>query len=273
MHSMPLEKKRQLIEQIRGKLDKTGSANPLASPATTSVTYGPSSASALRLVPQLSGDSGFFKRFSSFPTWGSTTSPPSPSVNTKSRSSGDFATGSRFALPSEKVEDAQPVQSQATGSMFSTWWAALGGETATDNEHSTSARAYVDGIRKSRNADSKLAKHLISLRVHLSTAKLPWIETFIAEEGIIAISGLLSSLVGKGGKRKVLTDSENSVLLEVIKSLRVLLNTEVRHLNLTISRRVRQFLGSPDSTPSFYLRLSSRILRTLFMERLSNSGR
>ena len=129
----------------------------------------------------------------------------------------------------DKVPENVHIQPQATGSMFSTWWAALGGDATRDNEHSISARAYVDGIRKSRNADSKLAKHLISLRVHLSTAKLPWIEAFIAEEGIIVISGLLSSLVGKSGKRKVLTDTENSVLLEVIRSLRVLLNTEVSH--------------------------------------------
>jgi diaphanous 1 len=231
MHSLPLEKKRQLIEQLR-ELDKTTSTTLLASP-TTSATYGPSSGSALlhRLVPQVSGDSSFFKRISAFPTWGSTTSPPPPSF--KGRQSGEFATGPRFSVSSKKVEeDAQSVQPQATGSMFSTWWAALGGEATTDNEHSTSARAYVDGIRKSRNADAKLAKHLISLRVHMSTAKLPWIETFIAEEGIIAISGLLSSLVGKGGKRKPLTDDENNVLLEVIRSLRVLLNTEVRLSNI-----------------------------------------
>ena len=230
MHSLPLEKKRQLIEQLR-EFDKTTSATLLAS-SVTSATYGPSNGGALlhRLVPQVSGDSSFLKRISVFPTWGSTTSPPPPSVNPKGRSSGEFATGPRFSVSSKKVEDdAQPVQPQATGSMFSTWWAALGGEATTDNEHSTSARAYVDGIRKSRNADAKLAKHLISLRVHMSTAKLPWIETFIAEEGIIAISGLLSSLVGKGGKRKALADHENNVLLEVIRSLRVLLNTEVRH--------------------------------------------
>ncbi|KAF8443028.1 hypothetical protein L210DRAFT_3153707 [Boletus edulis BED1] len=226
MHSLPLEKKRQFIEQVQGGFGKTTSPSLLHS--SSSATYGPSTGSALlpQFVPQLSGDSGFFKRFSAFPTWSSTTSPPSLSVSTKGRSSGEFATGPRFSASSDKVEDDKHVQPQATGSMFSTWWAALGGETAIDNEHPTSARAYVDGIRRSRNADTKLAKHLISLRVHLSTAKIPWIETFIAEEGIIAISGLLSSLVGKGGKRKALTDSENSVLLEVIRSLRVLLNTE-----------------------------------------------
>ena len=227
MHSMSLEKKKQLVEQVRGK-NPVGVDPP--GPPASAVTYGPSSGNAhfARLVPQLSGESSFFKRLSTFSTWGSTTSPPT-GVNPKSRSSGEFVTGPRLSVSSDKVtEDVSPMQPQTTGSMFSTLWTALGGEATKDNEYLTSARAYVDGIRKSRNADSKLAKHLISLRVHLSTAKLSWIETFIAEEGIIAISGLLSSLVGKSGKRKALTDGENSVLLEVIRSLRVLLNTEVR---------------------------------------------
>jgi diaphanous 1 len=203
MHSLPLEKKRQLIEQLR-ELDKTTSTTLLASP-TTSATYGPSSGSALlhRLVPQVSGDSSFFKRISAFPTWGSTTSPPPPSFNPKGRQSGEFATGPRFSVSSKKVEeDAQSVQPQATGSMFSTWWAALGGEATTDNEHSTSARAYVDGIRKSRNADAKLAKHLISLRVHMSTAKLPWDRDFHSRRRYHCYQWLAFFTSRKGRKEK-----------------------------------------------------------------------
>lgn len=75
----------------------------------------------------------------------------------------------------------------------------------------------------------KLVKHLISLRVHLSTAQLVWIEEFLRDEkGMDALGTLLAGLVGKGGKRRALTDNEESVLLELVKSLRVLLNTEVR---------------------------------------------
>jgi diaphanous 1 len=95
-------------------------------------------------------------------------------------------------------------------------------------EKGHTARWYVDGIRAGRSTDIKLVKHLISLRVHLSTAKLVWIEEFVdAEKGLDALRILLADLVGKGGKRKILVDVESTVLLEVVKCLRVLLNTEV----------------------------------------------
>ncbi|KAF9232167.1 hypothetical protein BU15DRAFT_55302 [Melanogaster broomeanus] len=230
MYSLPLEKKRQLIDQLRhpqGKLgDKTAATGSLTpSPHGPSASYGSSSGGAAlpRLVPQLTGDSSIFKRISAFPGWGSPSSPPPPTLKDANRSSSEFDTGRQFPLSSEAVEGSQRIQSQTTGSMFSSWWATLGG--AADNE-AASAEAYVEGIRNARNIDSKLVKHMISLRVHLSTAKLSWIENFIVKEGITTIGHLLSSLVGKGGKRKALTDSESSALLEVIKSLRVLLNTE-----------------------------------------------
>ena len=47
-----------------------------------------------------------------------------------------------------------------------------------------------------------------------------------------ALGTLLSGLVGKGGKRRKLADNEDTVLLEVVKCLRVLLNTEVSIFSL-----------------------------------------
>lgn len=86
----------------------------------------------------------------------------------------------------------------------------------------------MQGLRSRKSTDVKLVKHLISLRVHLSTAKLSWVEQFLDEQkGMAALGTLLAELVGKGGKRKKLTDVEETVLYEVIKCLRVLLNTEV----------------------------------------------
>lgn len=75
----------------------------------------------------------------------------------------------------------------------------------------------------------RFAKHLISLRVHLSTSKLGWIERFVKEQhGMDTLAHVLSSLVAKGGKQRKLTDTEEIALSEVIKCLRVLLNTGVR---------------------------------------------
>jgi hypothetical protein len=126
--------------------------------------------------------------------------------------------------------------------MFGSWWASSGGEKNTGTESVISAKRYVDGLRR-MEADSRLFKHLISLRVYLSTAKLPWIDDFIAEDGMNALGGVLSALVDKGGKRTVLADIESAVLLEVIKCLRVLLNTQVNVIFVLLALMPDPFIG------------------------------
>jgi diaphanous 1 len=126
-------------------------------------------------------------------------------------------------------EEMQPLQPQNTGG-WSSWWISSGGDKSnlSNKDAANAAKWYVDGIRSGNATSPKLVKHLISLRVHLSTAKPAWIEGFICEDrGFDALSELLASLVGKGGKKKALNDVQSSVLLEAIKCLRVLLNTEV----------------------------------------------
>ena len=69
----------------------------------------------------------------------------------------------------------------------------------------------------------KTAKLLISLRVHLSTAKLTWIVEFLdSYQGAEALGTLLASLVGKAGKRRTLNEVERYVLLETVKCLMML---------------------------------------------------
>lgn len=121
------------------------------------------------------------------------------------------------------------VQSQTTGSIFSTLWTILAGESFRGTDNDTSARAYIDELHKARNSEeAKLLDYLISLRVHLSTVKLDWIEIFISEGGMNAIDDLLFSLTKTAGEKKVLTDGESRVLLELVRCLRILLNTQVR---------------------------------------------
>jgi len=91
-----------------------------------------------------------------------------------------------------------------------------------------SATWYIDGLTSSKAYDIKLVKHLITLRVHLSTAKLAFIQDFVCtQNGLDALGKLLAGLVGKAGKWKNLSEMENTVLLEIIKCFRVLLNTDV----------------------------------------------
>jgi len=76
-----------------------------------------------------------------------------------------------------------------------------------------------------------LAKHLISLRVHLSSADLTWIEEFLENEhGVEGLDRILAGLVTRPEKKRSLTDTENIVILETIKCFRALLNTEVSYL-------------------------------------------
>lgn len=193
----------------------------------TQPTFGPSGAtSMLPLVPQLTG--GFMRRFS-ISGWGAAVSDHSGEFHT---SNGNSNEGNTVA---ERVaEPIGPLQSQGTGGLWSGWWSLSGGAVGDKDPNQDTpqtARWYVDGIRSGKTTDTKLVKHLISLRVHLSTAKLIWIEEFSVEEhGMDALATLLAGLVGKGGKRKKLTDVEGTVLLEIIKCFRVLLNTEVNEL-------------------------------------------
>jgi hypothetical protein len=168
--------------------------------------------------------------------WGSDAAPPVTSSE-PDRSSGKFASdadGKGRAQVEGVVQEIQPIQPQTTGGLWGSWWASSGGESAVPGEIagtkeiSKSANWYTDALQGRKLADSKLSKQLISLRVHLSTAKLAWIEEFIDKErGMDALGALLAGLVGKGGKRRNLNDMETTVLLELVKCLRVLLNTEV----------------------------------------------
>ena len=133
----------------------------------------------------------------------------------------------------QATEAPQPLQPQTTGGLWSSWWVSSGGEKSTTGQSKGVAKEakapkwYVDRI-KGKPLDAKLVKLLISLRVHLSTARVFWVKEFVeTEAGLDALSAILASLVGKAGKRKQLTDIEEAVLLEMMKILRVLSNTEV----------------------------------------------
>ncbi len=233
MYNLPPERQQYLLKQHRDRAQsvsratgpvrqRTGPSSPQAS------TFSPATSSGLipRLVPQLTGDSGIMRRFS-IVGWGSGSSPGhSP------RASADFDAS---AKPAEEVraESPTPIQPQSTGGLWSSWWSSSGGEKtftadSSPQESLKTPKWYVDNMRVGKPSDMKLVKHLISLRVHLSTADLAWIESFVYESrGMDSLSALLAGLVGKGGKRKKLQNVEETVLLEAIKCIRVLLNTDV----------------------------------------------
>ncbi|KAG6910997.1 hypothetical protein DXG01_006051 [Tephrocybe rancida] len=246
MYKLPASKKAYLLQQ---HLASTKPPRPEIQPSH-SATYGPSSGSTLlpRLVPQLTGDEGLMRRFSIVGGWGGpTTAPPVVSPNT-SRLSGEFDSspmGKGKAQVEKVVEEIQPLQPQNTGGLWSRWWASSGGERTSSGVQGTNkpAKWYVDALR-GRPPDNKLVKHLISLRVHLSTAKMVWIEEFVVtEQGLDVLGSVLASLVGKSGKRRDLTEAETNVLTEVIKCLRPGFNHVLR--SPTIITHITYALHAP----------------------------
>lgn len=232
MHNLPPDHKKYLLRQNRqfGSISKA-LVRPSPAPGTQqSAVTGPG-AILPRLVPQLTGN-GLVNRFS---VWGSSNSstPPTPSqeseppINSDNTTTADKPPTMRDHKSIDGPNmDPPPLQSQTTGGLWSSWWTSSGG---TDKAQKQTPMWYADGLKGGRSMDMKLVKHLISLRVHLSTASLTWIEDFVQErKGIDALGFLLGGLVGKSGKHRALTEVEGTVLFELIKCLRVLLNTEVR---------------------------------------------
>ncbi|KAG8689328.1 hypothetical protein FRC11_003128 [Ceratobasidium sp. 423] len=140
-------------------------------------------------------------------------------------------------------------------SLWTSWWGAPGqpvtaeGERSSDKGKSAVAELarlgqvagapppranqstvapYVAGITGSKANSTTLVKHLVSLRIHAATAKLDWIKEFIGPgHGMEALSTLIVMLVKYKEKRRNLTQSESMSLVECIKCLRVLVNTDV----------------------------------------------
>ena len=200
----------------------------------SAVSCGPSSSTALlpRIVPQLTGDEGLMRRISNF-GWGFGTSAAASPTEPPSPDGAPNSPGPLQALVKNPPEDIQPLQPQTTGNSWGNWWVSSGGEKNIPLEKggldsAKSAKWYIDTLRSGKAPDLKLVKHLITLRVHLSTANLAFIRDFVRnEKGMDMLGKLLASLVGKGGKRRRFTEIESTVFLEIFKCLRALLNTEV----------------------------------------------
>lgn len=238
MRALPLERRKYLLRQNQEFRSSSSQAGPSrhGHQPSYSASYSPATAAALipRLVPQLTGDASFIRRFS-ITGWGSSSDaePPSSPPPTSSESRNTTPRSSTYQQSTVSAEP-EPIQPQTTGGLWTSWWASSGGDNAATSdklkkkEVDNSARSYITSIQNCKVPDMKLVKHLISLRVHLSTAKLAFIEDFVVtEQGLQTLGSLLATMVGKSGKRKRLTEMETTVLLELIKCFRVLLNTEI----------------------------------------------
>lgn len=179
------------------------------------------------LVPQLTGDGGLFKRLS-IGGWGATAGEDAKMSmqSTETRESWGW-----FGGPGETASKVQASNTKFTKVSEPT------------SDTSPSPESYIAPLRSAISQskfDAALVKRLISLRVQLSTAKMGWVEEFVRDDGGMKVFGeLLRVIVDemgrerdgtmKGRGRKSDGGEEVTVVLEVVKCLRVLLNTEVGH--------------------------------------------
>ncbi|KAF8179058.1 armadillo-type protein, partial [Mycena galopus ATCC 62051] len=238
MYNLPPKQKRQLIISHREKnREKNFNPRSTATPGYAA-SYGPAGAVAARLVPQLTGGLNLH-RFSISNWVAPSAAPPVVAEETsQGRSSGEFsigaggsAQGMSRAQVEKIVEEMQPLQPQSTGGLWSSCWASSGGAGTSKEPTSTEAtpKWYLDGLRTTK-ADVKLVKHMISLRVRLSTAPMPWIQEFVGDQhGMDVLGTFLSNFVAKDSKGRNLTEAVGIMLLETIKCLRVLLNADPQY--------------------------------------------
>ncbi|KAK0482312.1 hypothetical protein IW261DRAFT_1678031 [Armillaria novae-zelandiae] len=120
--------------------------------------------------------------------------------------------------------NAQPSPS----SSFAARWVGKKAVFESLGVQSKDAAAAMKDVKivNEKTTDIKLLKkHIISLRVHLRNASMAWVEEFLSEEkGLDSLTVMLVGLVGKGGKRKNLTEIETNCLLEIVKCFKVFLN-------------------------------------------------
>ncbi|KAF9546050.1 hypothetical protein EC957_010186 [Mortierella hygrophila] len=113
------------------------------------------------------------------------------------------------------------------GSLWSSWFGAtpMPDSDSIDEPADDSPQFYIDQLLSKATNQKSLAKHLLSLRIALATAKLSWIRQFLDGRGFRALENVLdkTAIKKRGGKANDLDETMQS---ECVQCLRVLMNTE-----------------------------------------------
>ena len=145
---------------------------------------------------------------------------------------GGAATGpesvSSMTTPTTPSSSSNHATAFASGTAPIRPSAAGGNASASKNDPERYAHTLLTAKGSSRK---DLVKHLISLRVTLSSAKLVWIADFLDADGLLGIEKVLgeeTNALVDTAKRKERKDMSDVVISECVKCLRTLMNTEVR---------------------------------------------
>ncbi|PWN41049.1 hypothetical protein IE81DRAFT_315743 [Ceraceosorus guamensis] len=160
-------------------------------------------------------------------------------------------------------------------SLWSSWWGggvssltsadpsalAAGASAAPSHAAERYSPAFFSNALLSGKLNRKdLVKHLISLRVTLSSAKLMWIAGFLDARGLEALENLLRLESGPlltarlGDKRQDRQEMSDVIIGECIKSLRTLMNTELGFERVLQQGMLITYIAYALRTPSYKLR-------------------
>ncbi len=156
-----------------------------------------------------------------------------------------------------------------TSSLWSNWWG--GGSTIAGasqigqgGEHErNAAMGHVSKLKDGKLSRKDLFKHLLSLRVTLSSAKLSWIDSFLHCDGLGALEhimqletdGIVNSLNSKQAKHAERKDMSDAILLEAVKCLRTLMNVELGFEKVLEQPNLVNYIAFALRSPSYKLRL------------------
>jgi diaphanous 1 len=196
MRELTPDRKRFLITQHQQL--STPRSTPLrpskTGPASTSSDYG-----------ALAG----LKRFSLVGAWGGSDDNATPTKANRpltyydTRSSIESSpTNDSLRSDEGSVVSSPTIGQGETASGWTSWWSAASNATGTGQvvgeQSKDTPQFYVDQLRSSKISQRSLVKHLIALRVRLSTAKLSWAQAFLgAAKGLDALEALLGKITLK----------------------------------------------------------------------------
>uniref|UniRef100_V5GJX6 Uncharacterized protein n=1 Tax=Kalmanozyma brasiliensis (strain GHG001) TaxID=1365824 RepID=V5GJX6_KALBG len=157
-----------------------------------------------------------------------------------------------------------------TASLFSNWWgggSTIAGVNASQDpgggDECNAAMGHVTRLKDGKLSRKDLFKHLLSLRVTLSSAKLSWIDSFLHCDGLGALErimqheteGIVSSLIVHRTKQVERKDMSDAILLEAVKCLRTLMNIELGFEKVLEQSNLVNYIAFALRSPSYKLRL------------------
>ena len=185
--------------------------------------------------------------------------------------------GSLDSRPHHSGEHSNTIKANHTGSsagvtasLWSSWWgggSTIAGSSGQPDQGAGAERnaalGHVSKLKDGKLSRKDLFKHLLSLRVTLSSAKLSWIDSFLHCDGLGALEqtmqqetdGIVNGLNSKQTSKAERKDMSDAILLEAIKCLRTLMNIELGFEKVLEQPNLVNYIAFALRSPSYKLRL------------------